>query len=85
METSVKRTILVSYERFSSEHRDLVTLLAAKLALVGLTQTLAKEGFGDNILVNAIAPIGASIPHPHMFEAQVFHSCQSHDCDCHDA
>lgn len=34
--------------------------LAAKLALVGLTQVLAKEGFGDNILVNAICPIGIS-------------------------
>ncbi|KAH6668286.1 hypothetical protein B0J14DRAFT_488778 [Halenospora varia] len=33
---------------------------AAKLALVGLTETLAKEGAKSNINVNAVAPIAAS-------------------------
>ena len=32
----------------------------AKLAIHGLTQTLAKEGLKDNILVNSIAPMAAS-------------------------
>ena len=36
---------------------------AAKLAQVGFTETLAKEGFKYNIICNVIAPIG-TIRHP---------------------
>lgn len=35
-------------------------LLAAKLAMVGFTETLAKEGYKYNIIANVIAPIAAS-------------------------
>jgi multifunctional beta-oxidation protein len=33
---------------------------AAKLAMVGFTETLAKEGFKYNIISNVIAPVGES-------------------------
>lgn len=35
-------------------------VLAAKLAMVGFTETLAKEGYKYNIIANVIAPIAAS-------------------------
>jgi NAD(P)-dependent dehydrogenase (short-subunit alcohol dehydrogenase family) len=35
--------------------------IAAKLAQVGFTETLAKEGYKYNIFANVIAPIGMSL------------------------
>lgn len=40
----------------------MLTGSAAKLAQVGFTETLAKEGFKYNIICNVIAPIG-NTPH----------------------
>jgi len=38
----------------------MLTMTAAKLAMVGFTETLAKEGIKYNILANVIAPVGES-------------------------
>ncbi len=53
---SANATILVR-GTYDCEARLLITL-AAKLAQVGFTETLAKEGIKYNIIANVIAPIG---------------------------
>lgn len=49
----------------------LLTGSAAKLAQVGFTETLAKEGFKYNIICNVIAPIGNTRHSEHLRECRI--------------
>lgn len=50
---------------------NLLTGSAAKLAQVGFTETLAKEGFRYNIICNVIAPIGNTRHFKHLRECGI--------------
>lgn len=56
---------------------------AAKLALVGFSETLAKEGAKYNIHANVIAPIGRLCRIPASYSHLTKYSCQQNDRDCH--
>jgi multifunctional beta-oxidation protein len=52
---------------------------AAKLAMVGFTETLAKEGAKYNIHANVIAPIGMCLPSCNEWQMLIPPSCQPND------
>jgi multifunctional beta-oxidation protein len=55
---------------------------AAKLALVGFTETLAKEGAKYNIHANVIVPIGIFTPIS-LIQSLTVNSCKQNDGNCH--